>query len=58
MSENQEYTMYETDGQQAVTVIGDNGEQQLQQIQYITQDGTVVSADQIVAGANNVIQVC
>lgn len=52
MSENQEFTMYETDGQ----AVGDS-EQQLQQIQYITSDGTVVSADQIVASGNNVIQV-
>ncbi|XP_053406748.1 nuclear transcription factor Y subunit alpha-like [Mercenaria mercenaria] len=58
MSDGQEYTVYETtDGQQPVTVtVNQNGED-LQQIQYITQDGTVVSAGQIVAGGGNVIQV-
>lgn len=57
MSENPEYTVYETDNAQPVTVtVNQNGED-LQQIQYITQDGTMVSAGQIVAGAGNVIQV-
>ena len=49
--------MYETEGQQPVTVtVNQNGED-IQQIQYITQDCTVVSAGHIVAGGNNVIQV-
>lgn len=55
MSEGAEYTVYETDNQQVA--LNQNGEE-MQQIQYITQDGTVVSAGQIVAGtAGNVIQV-
>ena len=56
MSDNQEYTVYEADTNQPVTVINaspDDGSQ----IQYITQDGTVVSAAQIAASSNNIIQV-
>ncbi|KAL4231920.1 hypothetical protein ACF0H5_009496 [Mactra antiquata] len=57
MSENPEFTVYDAENGQPVTVtVNQNGED-LQQIQYITQDGTMVSAGQIVGGAGNVIQV-
>lgn len=57
MSEGQAFTVFETDGQQPVTVTVNQSGEDIQQIQYITQDGTVVSGSQIVAGGGNVIQV-
>ena len=61
MSEPQEYTVYEAEGQQPVTVTVNSGagdDSAVQHIQYITQDGTLVSPGQILGGATgNVIQV-
>jgi len=57
MSEGQEYTVFESDSSQGVTVtVNQNGEE-VQQIQYITSDGTVVPTGQIVANTANVIQI-
>lgn len=56
MSEGTEYTVYESDVAQGLHTV-QNGEN-VPEVQYITADGTVVSAGQIVAGsAGSVIQV-
>ncbi|XP_052227851.1 nuclear transcription factor Y subunit alpha-like isoform X1 [Dreissena polymorpha] len=53
MSDGPEYAIYDSDGHQLT--LNENGEP-IQQIQYVTADGQVVSAEQLMAG-NNVIQV-
>ncbi|XP_052227854.1 nuclear transcription factor Y subunit alpha-like isoform X2 [Dreissena polymorpha] len=52
MSDGPEYAIYDSDGHQLT--LNENGEP-IQQIQYVTADGQVVSAEQLMAG-NNVIQ--
>lgn len=53
-----EYTVYDADSQQPVTVTvsGDDEGQPTQQIQYITPDGVQVLPSQLAAGAGGVIQ--
>ena len=55
-----EYTVYDGESQQPVTLTvsgEDDAQQQAQQVQYITQDGVHILPSQLASGTSGVIQV-